>query len=114
ITAAQLASLLDILYTLIIIYREIGESKATGQNAARLKQLKPQAKKWTNDLPSLNQAIESELSGVDTVSVLVNLGFEIKEVFEQLKLTESFTSAELTALKAASAYLRTDSEPALK
>ncbi|QDH83578.1 topoisomerase [Achromobacter phage Motura] len=114
ITAAQLASLLDVLYTLVIVYQEVGESKATGQNAHRLKQLKPTAKQWTAELPSLEHAVDAELTGKDTVSTLVNLGFEIKDVFEQLKLNEGFSSAELQALKAAGAYLRTDSEPALK
>lgn len=116
ITASQLQNLLEILYVLILDYRENGKHKASKEFESQLKQLLVQAERvWSNELPILPDTIRSSIKGGDSkITNLALLGHEIKEQFKSIKMNESFTGQELDALKAAAAYLRTDSETAMR
>jgi len=115
ITASQLSNLLEMLYVLVIDYTQTGTTKANAETALEIKSIAPSAiSLWGKDLPSLKAAISSSLTGKNKVENLVLLGQEIKQEFQHFRADEKFTSPELETLQALGAYLRTDSEPALK
>lgn len=116
VTASQLVSLLEILYTLVIDYLESGAerrpSKATDEELRQL--AKPAVAQWGKQFPSLRDAVNTALAGRNKAEQLALLGAEIKEKFPELRKNERFTAEELEVLSALGAYLRTDSEPALQ
>ena len=112
LTASQLRSLLNILYVLVVDYRETGAAKASGEAKSQLTNLSSSIKAWGSLLPSLSAVVKATVSGQDKVNQLVMLGVEIQEAFQKFRSDEKFTSQELEALKALSQYLKTDSEVA--
>lgn len=113
ILASPLVSMLEVLYTLIIDYRENGATAATGDVLAQLKRSTTTAKKWANFLPDLPVAVQSAISGNGKIEALVSLGTEIKERFQDIRAQEEFTTQELKLLQNIGSYLRTDSPNAL-
>lgn len=115
ITASILANLLEVLYVLAIDWQESGEGKAQSDTAAELKQLAPRAlRNWKQALPALEPAIKSAISGQNKVESLVSLGQELKDQFQLFRKNHDFTAQELDVLNALGAYMRTDSENAMK
>ncbi len=112
LTASQLRSLLNILYVLVVDYRESADKKAKPEAAGQLKSILPAAEQWTNLLPSLPATIKAAGTGRNKVEALVSLGVEIQESFQQFRSDRQFTSDELQTLRALGQYLRTDSESA--
>lgn len=110
--ASDLSSLLNLLYILVIDYLDNGTGKATKDIVEQLRMYVNDARKWDKELPGLIKALNSSISGKDKLKNLVLLGYSIKENFDKLKNNEQFRFVELDALKAAGAFLRTDSEPA--
>lgn len=116
ITASQLVSLLEVLMVLVIDYKDNGaERKPDSETLAELRHLaKPALAQWGKQLPALRDAINAAIAGRNKAEQLAILGQEVKQEFQNFRANERFTSQEIEILTALGAYLRTDSEPALK
>jgi Eukaryotic DNA topoisomerase I, catalytic core len=115
ITASELLSLLDILFILVVDYVDNGpDSPPDKETAKELHSIsRRDVARWGKDLPSLKPSIDAALAGSDKTEPLALLGTEIKDMFDNYRGEQSFTSQELEVLKALGLYLRTDSEAAL-
>jgi Eukaryotic DNA topoisomerase I, catalytic core len=116
ITASQLVSLLEALYTLCIDYKDNGaDRRPDSETEQELKHLqKPVITQWGKDLPALRDSFNAALSGRGKAEQLALLGEELRQEFQSLRSNERYTARELEVLKALISYLRTDSEVALK
>jgi len=116
VTASQLVSLLEALYTLSIDYKDNGaERRPDEETEQELKHLqKPVIAQWGKELPALRNAFNAALTGRSKAEQLALLGEELKQEFQSFRSNERYTSRELEILKALITYLRTDSEIALK
>lgn len=116
VTASQLVSLLEILYTLVVDYIDHGpEHKPDTETANELRLLGRHATaQWGKDLPALKDAINAALQGRDKAHRLAALGQELAQEFQTFRANERFTASEIEVLKALISYLKTDSETALK
>lgn len=108
LTASQLASLLQILGALVADY--IANPKKP--MAPELVPLTKTRLEW-KDLPSLNKTVKVCVQGGDKLQALFNLGTELKSALPVFRSNNSYSTPELTMLKALRAYLSTDSESAL-
>jgi hypothetical protein len=108
ITASQLASLLQVLGALVADYMNNPKKPM----APELVPLTKTTLQW-KDLPSLGSTIKTCVRGGDKLQALFDLGLELKDAIPVFRNNSSYSTAELTMLKALRAYLATDSESAL-
>jgi hypothetical protein len=116
ITASQLISLLEGLFVLVIDYKDNGaDRRPDSETETELKHLqRPVISQWGKELPALTNAFNAALSGRNKGEQLALLGEEIRQEFQTYRGNQRYTARELEVLKALVAYLRTDSEVALK
>lgn len=116
ITASQLVSLLEICFVLAIDYMDNGpERKPDSETLTEIKHLaRPAIAQWGTQLPALKDSINAAIQGRNKAEQLAMLGQEIKQEFQTFRANERFTAQEIEVLNALGAYLRTDSEVALK
>jgi hypothetical protein len=116
ITASQLTSLLEVLFVLVIDYKDNGpERKPDSETAAELQHLaKPAIAQWGKQLPALRDSVNAAINGRSKAEQLALLGQEVSQEFQNFRSNERFTGQEIEVLKALGSYLRTDSEVALK
>lgn len=116
ITASQLVSLLEVLFVLVIDYKDNGpERKPDSETLEELRHLaKPALAQWSKELPALRDSINAAIQGRNKAEQLALLGQEIKEEFQTFRSNERFTGQEIEILNALGSYLRTDSEVAFR
>lgn len=113
VTASELISLIEGLYLLVIDY--VAGGKPSAELSAQIKKVFPKLiKRWEGEIPGLQGAARTALSGRDRTEALYELGTNIKNVYQTLRSNRSFTDSELDLLRAFVVYLRSDSEGALK
>jgi len=108
LVASQLATLLQVLGALVLDYIENPKKPMS----ADLKPLATTRLEW-KDLPGLQDAIKTCVSGGDKMQALYELGTELKEAIPVFRNNREYSSGEIAMLKALRSYLSTDSESAL-
>jgi hypothetical protein len=108
LTASQLATLLQVLGTLVLDYIDNPKKPM----APDLKPLAQTKLEW-KDLPGLQDAIKTCVSGGDKMQVLYELGAELKDAIPVFHRNRDYSAGEIAMLKALRSYLSTDSETAL-